>query len=77
MKNKNTENTDSLFSAKSKKDVIRSLNKCIGINALNEYGQNALFFCNSSEATQAMLDAGINTHHLDNRAETHYSITII
>ncbi|MCX9004391.1 hypothetical protein NLN86_22445 [Citrobacter portucalensis] len=69
MKNKNNQSNDSLFNAKSKKDVIRLLKMGVDINTLNEHGQNALFHCRSPEAMRAMLDAGINIHHLDNRAE--------
>lgn len=69
MKNINKKSNDSLFNAKSKKDVIRLLKMGVDINTLNEHGQNALFHCRSPEAMRAMLDAGINIHHLDNRAE--------
>ncbi|QXA74139.1 ankyrin repeat domain-containing protein [Klebsiella aerogenes] len=68
MKNKNEKNNDSLFNAKSKKDVIRSLKMGVDINTLNEHGQNALFHCRTLKAAQAMIDAGINIHHLDNKA---------
>lgn len=69
MKNKNKKSNDSLFNAKSKKDVIRSLKMGVDINMLNEHGQNALFHCRTLKAAQAMVDAGINIHHLDNKAE--------
>ncbi|MGC6096748.1 ankyrin repeat domain-containing protein [Citrobacter portucalensis] len=69
MKNKNKKSNDSLFNAKSKKDVIRLLKMGVDINILNEHGQNALFHCHFPEAMQAMIDAGINIHHLDNRSE--------
>lgn len=69
MKNKNNKNNDSLFTAKSKKDVIRLLKMGVDINTLNEHGQNALFHCRTLKAAQAMVDAGINIHHLDNKAE--------
>ncbi|EBO0193433.1 ankyrin repeat domain-containing protein [Salmonella enterica] len=42
------------------------MNAGIDINILNEYGKNALFFCNHVDAVKAMIEAGIEVNHTDN-----------
>jgi len=69
IKMKNNVNNKNLFSAKSRKYVLRCLKVGEDINALNEHGQNSLFKCDYPEAMLAMIDAGINIHQLDNNGK--------
>lgn len=63
MKNKNKKSNDSLFNAKSKKDVIRLLKMGVDINTLNEHGQNALFHINDIKTIDILIRNGININH--------------
>lgn len=62
---KNT-SSENLFRVKSRNGVIRCIKSGVDINTCNNKGQTAFFTCNVPAAIQAIIDAGIDIHHLDN-----------
>ncbi|EDE2548701.1 ankyrin repeat domain-containing protein [Salmonella enterica] len=56
---------DILFNSLTKKDVTNCISAGIDINHLNERGRNALFYCSSTSALNAMIEAGIELNHTD------------
>ncbi len=57
--------TNTLFNSQSREDVLNCIKAGIDINALNECGRNALFFCRHMDAVKAMTEAGIKVNHTD------------
>ncbi|MCX8980899.1 ankyrin repeat domain-containing protein [Citrobacter portucalensis] len=56
---------DDLFYSCTRENVLDCIKAGIDINALNECGRNALFFCHSVEAIKAIIEAGIEVNHTD------------
>lgn len=57
---------DDLFYSWTRENVLDCIKAGIDINTLDEYGKNALFFCNHVDAVKAMIESGIELNHIDN-----------